>query len=199
MVFISFYFVLNIVQMKCVTTQNLSIIQKFNLLIALFVVIFAIWGTAIMFGEKYNSFMSWSDDSDRKPRYRVIFETMVWIRFISLLCCGCMIVMALCIIIPAIATADPTRRQQIFSQMSNAPVVGNLTHAFIDSKTRKFDEGKDGGDATCTICYMDFKDEPERVIAELNCSNKHIFHADCLKQWVERNNTCPLCKEVIPD
>ena len=60
-----------------------------------------------------------------------------------------------------------------------------MTHSFIDSKTREYDEGKDGG-ATCTICYSDFSEEPEKPIAELNCSNKHIFHADCLKVWVDK-------------
>ena len=43
-----------------------------------------------------------------------------------------------------------------------APVVANLTHAFIDSKTRKFDEEKDKDSTTCVICYNDFKDEPEK-------------------------------------
>lgn len=25
----------------------------------------------------------------------------------------------------------------------------------------------------------------------------HIHHAECYKTWLQRNNTCPLCKAVI--
>lgn len=83
-------------------------------------------------------------------------------------------------------------------RIRGSPVL-NLTHAFIDSKTRKFDETKDGDDATCSICFCDFREDPNLPICELNCSNKHIFHVECLKKWVVKNNKCPLCLEVIPD
>jgi len=68
---------------------------------------------------------------------------------------------------------------------------------FISSQSRNFDEAKDA-DATCSICLVDFKDNPTQKIAQLNCSGKHIFHADCLKSWVEKNDICPLCREKIP-
>ena len=143
--------------------------------------------------------MKWGEDYPLKPDYRKIFEAMVLIRFISLAICSCLIATMCICLVPVMISASATDRQSRLQSVGNVPVVGNLTHAFIDSKTRQYDTNKDGGEATCTICYTDFREEPEKVIAELNCSNKHIFHADCLKQWVANNKTCPLCKEVIPD
>jgi len=42
---------------------------------------------------------------------------------------------------------------------------------------------------TCAICFMPFE-EGDRI-ADLAC--KHEFHVDCLKVWVQRKNSCPLC------
>jgi hypothetical protein len=44
---------------------------------------------------------------------------------------------------------------------------------------------------------VDFKEENFKEIAQLNCSSKHIFHVECLKQWVKKNDTCPNCRESI--
>jgi hypothetical protein len=42
----------------------------------------------------------------------------------------------------------------------------------------------------CTICFAVIEDG-ERVGA-LPC--EHIFHKECLKTWLRRRNTCPLCQ-----
>jgi hypothetical protein len=42
-----------------------------------------------------------------------------------------------------------------------------------------------------------FSVEDERPIAELNCSNKHIFHLECIKEWVKHQDNCPMCREII--
>jgi hypothetical protein len=41
----------------------------------------------------------------------------------------------------------------------------------------------------CTICFVPLE-EGDRIGA-LNCN--HIFHVECIKGWVQRKNTCPLC------
>lgn len=45
----------------------------------------------------------------------------------------------------------------------------------------------------CTICTEDF--QLDERLSILECS--HIFHADCLKRWLDcyRNN-CPLCRRT---
>ena len=42
---------------------------------------------------------------------------------------------------------------------------------------------------TCAICFCAFE-EGERI-GDLVC--KHEFHIDCLKDWAQRKNACPLC------
>jgi len=45
----------------------------------------------------------------------------------------------------------------------------------------------------CVICLNDFQ-EKEKVM-KLGCD--HIFHVDCMKDWLENNKECPLCKKDI--
>jgi len=49
----------------------------------------------------------------------------------------------------------------------------------------------------CEICIENFKSYPEKLIGEVPCSQKHIFHVDCLNSWLKRQATCPICKEII--
>lgn len=57
----------------------------------------------------------------------------------------------------------------------------------------------------CSICLDDFKLGDKYII--LPCSNKsednHVFHSGdekCsgIKPWLERNNTCPMCRKEFP-
>ena len=57
----------------------------------------------------------------------------------------------------------------------------NVTNEMIDKKNE------------CSICLDSFK-ENEKYI-QLPCPEKnHCFHKDCIKEWLSRNNTCPLCR-----
>jgi hypothetical protein len=44
---------------------------------------------------------------------------------------------------------------------------------------------------TCTICLECFK-APDNLI-EFAC-REHVYHKTCLKEWIKKSNTCPLCK-----
>jgi len=44
-------------------------------------------------------------------------------------------------------------------------------------------------DGTCSICLNDI-DEGEKI-GDLAC--RHAFHLMCLKDWLRRKNSCPLC------
>jgi len=46
----------------------------------------------------------------------------------------------------------------------------------------------------CSICTEDFI-HVVGIGAQLSCS--HRFHTSCLKPWIERNRTCPLCRHSI--
>lgn len=47
-------------------------------------------------------------------------------------------------------------------------------------------------DSSCSICLETFRDGEE--IAMLPCDDRHSFHYQCIKTWLSRQNTCPLCQ-----
>eukprot|EP00831_Metopus_contortus_P029455 TRINITY_DN24232_c0_g1_i4.p1 TRINITY_DN24232_c0_g1~~TRINITY_DN24232_c0_g1_i4.p1 ORF type:complete len:251 (+),score=37.83 TRINITY_DN24232_c0_g1_i4:44-796(+) len=48
---------------------------------------------------------------------------------------------------------------------------------------------------SCTVCLADFKNGENVVI--LDCSERHVFHMDCIKSWLEKANVCPACRAPI--
>lgn len=56
-------------------------------------------------------------------------------------------------------------------------------------------------DTTCSICTMEF--EPPCEIMQLGCHKKHIYHSDCLDDWIQTNERankvpfCPMCRVPI--
>lgn len=55
--------------------------------------------------------------------------------------------------------------------------------------------------AECSICMNKFHDEEGRptLAAPMSCDIRHVFHKECIEAWFKRDNSCPLCKEVITD
>ncbi|KAL6499584.1 hypothetical protein OROGR_027494 [Orobanche gracilis] len=47
---------------------------------------------------------------------------------------------------------------------------------------------------SCPICMEDFEIKPDTsvIVNELPC--EHYFHKDCIVEWLQRSNTCPLCR-----
>lgn len=49
----------------------------------------------------------------------------------------------------------------------------------------------------CSICLCEFTENEKCMVTPLPCNTLHVFHESCIKQWMERNNNCPLCKTNI--
>ena len=47
----------------------------------------------------------------------------------------------------------------------------------------------------CMICMFEFEDEDN--VSELQCDRRHIFHTECLQNWLKVDKRCPLCKSTI--
>ena len=45
----------------------------------------------------------------------------------------------------------------------------------------------------CAICISDY--ECGEKVKQLQCA--HTFHEDCLRDWLEKNVTCPLCRTHV--
>ncbi|CAA0841681.1 RING/U-box superfamily protein [Striga hermonthica] len=52
--------------------------------------------------------------------------------------------------------------------------------------------------SSCSICIEDFDIKPDTCVTinELPC--EHYFHRDCIVEWLQRSNTCPLCRYKLP-
>ncbi|EYU23091.1 hypothetical protein MIMGU_mgv1a018886mg [Erythranthe guttata] len=44
----------------------------------------------------------------------------------------------------------------------------------------------------CVICQDDLFGEHENIIATLDCG--HVYHVECIKNWLRTKNECPICK-----
>ena len=43
----------------------------------------------------------------------------------------------------------------------------------------------------CSICFEEFGNEPVEQ-CQIQCKN--TFHSECIKIWISKNSTCPLCR-----
>ncbi|KGN55399.1 E3 ubiquitin-protein ligase AIP2 [Cucumis sativus] len=69
-------------------------------------------------------------------------------------------------------------------------VVANLPVTIITDEIL----AKLGKDVQCAICKENFAVDDKKQ--ELPC--KHAFHQDCLKPWLDSNNSCPICRHELP-
>ncbi|KAL1804247.1 hypothetical protein ACET3Z_032894 [Daucus carota] len=70
-----------------------------------------------------------------------------------------------------------------------------LVHFHLSCIERgRYEGGGDGGEeTTCSVCLEGL--EVGKEFSKLPCS--HVFHASCVDSWLERNNTCPNCRNEL--
>ena len=72
---------------------------------------------------------------------------------------------------------------RVLDELTTVRIIGN------SADENAFDQ------EACCICLSDYDTGDEvRVLA---CD--HSYHTECIDQWLERNNTCPLCSRSITD
>lgn len=123
-------------------------------------------------------------------------QIMIWLRLIVVIWYSFFVAMAIICLpfffIIGICTGDLTFIERNKDKIGRLPGVKR----FLERNSRTFNE-KDHGEGTCSICLDDFANNKKKLISQLNCSGKHIFHKQCLEAWVEKNDICPLCRESI--
>lgn len=86
--------------------------------------------------------------------------------------------------------------EQLLQQLVAAPktkpvskeVIDELPQTIVNDVNKLSSEKKN-----CVICFTDFENGDKTVV--LPCI--HLFHYDCIVQWFESHNTCPVCKFEI--
>lgn len=49
------------------------------------------------------------------------------------------------------------------------------------------------GSIECSICMEPFKEGVD-FVTPLACDARHFYHSDCIEEWLNNKNECPLCK-----
>lgn len=60
-------------------------------------------------------------------------------------------------------------------------------------KKMKRSDVSDDGLEKCTICLSEFEEEED--VRRLPCM--HLFHIECVDQWLATNKRCPICRVDI--
>ena len=47
----------------------------------------------------------------------------------------------------------------------------------------------------CPICLRDFADECDDICRPISC--EHLFHKDCISDWLLQQDSCPLCRAAV--
>jgi hypothetical protein len=58
-----------------------------------------------------------------------------------------------------------------------------------------FTDFKEVNNKDCSICLGTF--DLGEMVTMLPCDQKHSFHSPCIRAWLERQNSCPLCMKMV--
>jgi len=57
--------------------------------------------------------------------------------------------------------------------------------------TIQYKKIKSNSNSSCSIC-LDYYMDNDKIRVLSKC--KHIYHKNCIDKWVQKNNTCPICR-----
>ncbi|KAJ3680204.1 hypothetical protein LUZ60_016482 [Juncus effusus] len=77
-------------------------------------------------------------------------------------------------------------RTRVSDYFQYRKITSSMNDRFPDATHRELELG----DATCAIC----REELTSAKKLLCC---HLFHAQCLRSWLQRQHTCPTCRALI--
>lgn len=92
----------------------------------------------------------------------------------------------------------------VFGEQNFENLITSLLNNFEQSQGLRKEDAKrvpetkvtqkhvDNG-AQCTTCMDIFV--LDETVCQLNCS--HIFHKQCIVPWLERQKTCPICRQEV--
>ena len=84
---------------------------------------------------------------------------------------------------------DIIRLQEQIGEVSK----GMTKHAIAKLKLIKYDPKIHKNQENCVICMNAFVKNEE--IRKIKCT--HLFHRECIDEWLGREKKCPLCKKDV--
>jgi len=80
---------------------------------------------------------------------------------------------------------NDNKKENLFKEDDAKEILRYIPNSVIQEE-----KNKDENNYKCLICLYEFKIGDK--VCTLPCL--HIFHIDCLKNWIVRNTWCPICK-----
>ena len=91
-------------------------------------------------------------------------------------------------VLPPIIIGGPGGILNPLQNQVNIDAIMNLLPSSVVTEEKE-------GDNNCIICLNDMKIGDN--VTSLPCL--HVFHTDCIKQWLQSKNSCPICKYEITE
>ncbi|KAH0672472.1 hypothetical protein KY290_024706 [Solanum tuberosum] len=92
-----------------------------------------------------------------------------------------------------IPVRDEDSRQGISECLTHTSAGSRLLAFYLSMKTHTYQFPKStclDGKERCSICLDDYYDKEK--LTEISCG--HIYHYDCIREWIKLKNICPICK-----
>ena len=90
-----------------------------------------------------------------------------------------------------------TRRQSKSATKIQAATRGRQTRRNLKSNKNSRKSSPKSSPRECPICLEEIS---KKDASKIMCSNKHLYHDKCIKEWMKHKTECPLCKEnLLPD
>lgn len=97
------------------------------------------------------------------------------------------VVVSPCYIYEVIKAHDVVRKRQLMKHYLIKSMPSIAFNKKVFSENMLLDE--------CLICMEEFK-EGEDYVTPLACDARHMYHSNCIEEWLKNDNSCPFCKKI---
>ena len=154
--------------------------------------VFNFWGVHYVFGSKFASIKVNATDMQIKI-YSMTMMIMIF-RFI-----GAIIIMIFLFLTLMHYIFKYKLEKNESNKKDQKICLENLFVCLMPGMTPKhvlrgYSNSQDGLDSTCAICLGNFSETPRKLIVQLECGQTHKFHFECFKDWITKQQNCPLCR-----
>jgi hypothetical protein len=121
---------------------------------------------------------------DETTQNRVTIKLMLYLGYLTM--CKCFLYS--CVLMIGIPMILHVRRQREDFEAASDNLLARFAVVKFDGLFDMTEE--------CVICLHELTGE-EGTVVRLPCNDKHVFHRYCIREWMKKKNTCPLCNLEI--
>ena len=138
-----------------------------------------------------------SDDNHTKDEAGFLYAALLYLMIEGMILIAVVLWMTFLIILILILLCYLYRSSRALQQQQqerNAQISGLINQLDVLNLTgKRFSQNE-----VCWICLENFGADGSNMI-QLPCVGQHIFHKNCIVEWIQHNNTCPICKTEITE